>query len=47
MEFQTLHGACGCGRNRYVVEIPAEQGQRAEMRYDNTSASRMSAVYAP
>jgi len=40
MASQTLHGACACGRNRYVVDIPAQQGQHAELRYDNTSASR-------
>lgn len=40
MAHQTLHGACACGRNRYVVEIPAQQSQLAELRYDNTSASR-------
>jgi hypothetical protein len=37
---QTLHGSCACGRNRYVVEIPPEQVQHAELRYDNSSASR-------
>lgn len=40
MAHQTLHGSCACGRNRYVVEIPAQQSQLAELRYDNTSASR-------
>ncbi|KAF2189310.1 hypothetical protein K469DRAFT_748000 [Zopfia rhizophila CBS 207.26] len=40
MEQQTLHGSCACGRNRYVVEIPAQQAQLAELRYDNSSASR-------
>ena len=37
---QTLHGSCACGRNRYVVEIPATESQLAELRYDNTAASR-------
>lgn len=37
---QTLHGSCACGRNRYVVEIPAKESQLAELRYDNTAASR-------
>ncbi|RMZ67375.1 dimethylaniline monooxygenase 2 [Pyrenophora seminiperda CCB06] len=37
---QTLHGSCACGRNRYVIEIPAQLAQLAELRYDNTSASR-------
>ncbi|KAF9731186.1 hypothetical protein PMIN06_008090 [Paraphaeosphaeria minitans] len=37
---RTLHGSCACGRNRYVVEIPQQQTQLAELRYDNTSASR-------
>lgn len=46
MASQTLHGACACGRNRYVVEIPAQQGQLAELRYDNTSASRTSLLYS-
>ncbi|KAF2676994.1 hypothetical protein K458DRAFT_481623 [Lentithecium fluviatile CBS 122367] len=40
MANHTLHGSCACGRNRYVVEIPAAQAQLAELRYDNTSASR-------
>jgi hypothetical protein len=40
MATQTLHGSCACGRNRYVVDIPAQQVQHAELRYDNTSASR-------
>lgn len=41
MAFQTLHGSCACGRNRYVVEIPEENKiELAELRYDNTSASR-------
>ncbi|KAF2033069.1 hypothetical protein EK21DRAFT_109203 [Setomelanomma holmii] len=40
MAAQTLHGSCACGRNRYVVEIPSQQVQQAELRYDNTSASR-------
>ncbi|KAH7086263.1 hypothetical protein FB567DRAFT_66609 [Paraphoma chrysanthemicola] len=40
MTTQTLHGSCACGRNRYVVEIPTQHAQQAELRYDNTSASR-------
>jgi hypothetical protein len=40
MATQTLHGACACGRNRYVVEMPRQQMQQAELRYDNTSATR-------
>jgi hypothetical protein len=40
MATQTLHGACACGRNRYVVEMPSHEVQQAEMQYDNTSASR-------
>jgi hypothetical protein len=39
MAIQTLHGACACGRNRYVVEMPAQQVQHAELRHDNTAAS--------
>ncbi|KAF1954579.1 hypothetical protein CC80DRAFT_417528 [Byssothecium circinans] len=35
-----LHGSCACGRNRYTVDIPQRQTQLAEVRYDNTSASR-------
>lgn len=42
MATQTLHGACACGRNRYVVELPSQHLDQAELRYDNTSASRMS-----
>jgi hypothetical protein len=42
MATQTLHGACACGRNRYVVEMPSQELQLAELLYDNTSASRMS-----
>ncbi|KAJ4366286.1 hypothetical protein N0V83_007922 [Neocucurbitaria cava] len=40
MATQTLHGCCACGRNRYVVQIPPQQVQQAELRYDNTAASR-------
>lgn len=40
MAHQTLHGSCACGRNRYVVEVPVNQAQLAELRYDNTTASR-------
>jgi hypothetical protein len=40
MATQRLHGSCACGRNRYVVELPTQQMQQAELRYDNTSASR-------
>ncbi|KAH7391177.1 hypothetical protein DE146DRAFT_618621 [Phaeosphaeria sp. MPI-PUGE-AT-0046c] len=40
MATQTLHGACACGRNRYVVEMPPGSMRQAELRYDNTSASR-------
>lgn len=41
MAMQTLHGSCACGRNRYVIEIPPGRVQQAELRYDNTSASRL------
>ncbi|KAI8933826.1 hypothetical protein NX059_009528 [Plenodomus lindquistii] len=41
MALQTLHGSCACGRNRYVVEMPAGRVQQAELRYDNTVASRL------
>ena len=40
MAARTLHGSCACGRNRYVVEMPQAHTQLAELRYDNTSASR-------
>lgn len=40
MATQTLHGSCACGRNRYVIEMPKQQIGQAELRYDNTSASR-------
>lgn len=40
MATQTLHGSCACGRNRYVIEMPTQQIRQAELRYDNTSASR-------
>jgi hypothetical protein len=40
MDYQTLHGSCACGRNRYVIEIPPQQLQLAELRYDNSNASR-------
>ncbi|XP_014558326.1 hypothetical protein COCVIDRAFT_94782 [Bipolaris victoriae FI3] len=44
MATQTLHGSCACGRNRYVIEIPAQQVRQAELRYDNTPASRYHAA---
>ncbi|KAF2808342.1 uncharacterized protein BDZ99DRAFT_464222 [Mytilinidion resinicola] len=37
---RALRGSCACGRWRYVVEIPAQSVQLAELRYDNSSASR-------
>ncbi len=40
MATQTLHGACACGRNRYVVEIPQDEVDKAELRYDKTAATR-------
>ncbi|KAL5120445.1 hypothetical protein ACEQ8H_001735 [Pleosporales sp. CAS-2024a] len=40
MATTTLHGACACGRNRYVVEMPAHQLQLAQLLYDNTAVSR-------
>lgn len=39
-DFKTLHGSCACGRNRYVVEVPIEKAQLAEICYDNTAVSR-------
>jgi hypothetical protein len=41
MATRTLHGACACGRNRYVIEMPSHELQLAQLLYDNTSASRM------
>ncbi|KAF2751475.1 hypothetical protein M011DRAFT_464206 [Sporormia fimetaria CBS 119925] len=38
--YETLHGSCACGRNRYVIEVPVDQVQLAEVRYDNSAASR-------
>ncbi|KAF2493841.1 hypothetical protein BU16DRAFT_528045 [Lophium mytilinum] len=37
---RALRGSCGCGRFRFIVEIPAQSAQLAELRYDNSSASR-------
>lgn len=37
---QMLRGSCACGRNRYVVEIPQTQAQRAELTWDSSAASR-------
>lgn len=37
---RALHGSCACGRNRYIVEIPAGSAQLAELTYDNSSAAR-------
>jgi len=39
---RALHGSCACGRNRYIVEIPAGSAQLAELTYDNSSAARKS-----
>lgn len=41
MASQTLHGCCACGRNRYEIEIPSSEVDKAEIRYDNSSASRL------
>ncbi|KAF9691915.1 hypothetical protein EKO04_009915 [Ascochyta lentis] len=35
-----LHGSCSCGRFRHVVDLPSQETRRAELRYDNSSASR-------
>ncbi|UPX13128.1 uncharacterized protein EKO05_0003654 [Ascochyta rabiei] len=35
-----LHGSCSCGRFRHAVDLPSQQTERAELRYDNSSASR-------
>lgn len=40
MASETLRGSCACGRFRYVVEIPREEVEKAEVCYDNTSTSR-------
>jgi len=37
---RALRGSCACGRNRYIVEIPSQAEQLAELRYDNSSAAR-------
>ena len=41
---RALHGSCACGRNRYIVEIPAGSAQLAELTYDNSSAARKSKI---
>ncbi|KAF2272078.1 uncharacterized protein EI97DRAFT_386577 [Westerdykella ornata] len=38
--YETLHGSCACGRNRYVIQVPLEKAQLAEIRYDTSAASR-------
>jgi hypothetical protein len=35
-----LHGSCACGRNRYIVSIPTESDQFAQVFFDNSSSSR-------
>ncbi|KAF1923672.1 uncharacterized protein M421DRAFT_74688 [Didymella exigua CBS 183.55] len=37
---QRLHGSCSCGRFRYIVDLPSQHAGQAELRYDNSSASR-------
>ncbi|PVI05665.1 hypothetical protein DM02DRAFT_639094 [Periconia macrospinosa] len=36
----TLRGSCACGRIRYTIDIPTEQTELAELKYDNTNATR-------
>ncbi|KAH6643205.1 hypothetical protein C7974DRAFT_119497 [Boeremia exigua] len=40
MAAQRLHGSCSCGRFRHVVDLPSQHAGQAELRYDNSSASR-------
>ncbi|KAF2998303.1 hypothetical protein E8E13_007478 [Curvularia kusanoi] len=40
MSAQRLHGSCSCGRFRHIVDLPSQYAGRAELRYDNSSASR-------
>jgi len=40
MAAQRLHGSCSCGRFRHIVDLPPQSAGRAELRYDNSSASR-------
>jgi hypothetical protein len=42
MAAQRLHGSCSCGRFRHIVDLPPQSAGRAELRYDNSSASRTS-----
>ncbi|KAF2401913.1 hypothetical protein EJ06DRAFT_555533 [Trichodelitschia bisporula] len=35
-----LHGACSCGRNIYVVDVPRASTQRAQVLFDNSSQTR-------
>jgi hypothetical protein len=35
-----LRGCCACGRNRYVVEVPAGSVELAQVFFDTTTASR-------
>ena len=39
---RTLQGACSCGRNEYVVVIPEDSTNDAEVFFDNSSEHRMS-----
>lgn len=42
---QRLHGSCSCGRFRHIVDLPSQHAGRAELRYDNSSASRRSLLW--
>lgn len=35
-----LRGACACGRNRYIVEVPRGSTQLAEVLFDTTRMTR-------
>lgn len=35
-----LRGSCNCGRNRYVVVVPEDATERAEVYFDESSESR-------
>ncbi|KAH8663592.1 hypothetical protein BGZ60DRAFT_411688 [Tricladium varicosporioides] len=42
MNHHHLHGGCSCGRNRYIINIPQDASEAAQVFFDNGAAHRRS-----
>lgn len=43
---RALTGACSCGRNRYIVEVPHESTDAAQVLFDNSHNQRKSQKFS-